>query len=127
MASTAPTLPSTSAAPILFRPLALLTTLLTTKKAQLARAWDDVMAPRRDGILGGRRRDNCGPLLRQIRRFEKEKEGLEWEVFRVRAMEMWVEDQWGRVGVEGGWKEMERDRGVAGMCELVSWVEELVD
>jgi hypothetical protein len=118
MASTAPTLPSTSAAPILFRPLALLTTLLTTKKAQLARAWDGMMAPRRD---------NCGPLLRQIRRFEKEKEGLEWEVFRVRAMEMWVEDQWGRVGVEGGWKEMERDRGVAGMCELVSWVEELVD
>jgi hypothetical protein len=92
MSSTTPTLPSISTAPIPFRPLALLRTLLTTKKAQLSRAWDGMMAPRRDDILGGRRRDNRGPLLRQIRRFEKEKEGLEWEVFRGRAMEMWVEE-----------------------------------
>jgi hypothetical protein len=57
--------------------------------------------PSREGQLGGRRRDNRGPLLWQMRRFEAEREGLEWEVFRA-------EDQCRRIEVDGGWEELER-------------------
>jgi hypothetical protein len=102
------TIPSTAPDPFPFRPIVVITAALSKKKAQLVHAWEMMRRPSREGQLGGRRRDNRGPLLRQMRRFEAEREGLEWEVFRARAMEMWAEDQWRRIGVDGGWEELER-------------------
>jgi hypothetical protein len=109
------TIPSTAPDLFLFHPIAAIVAALAKKIAQLARAWDMMMRPSCDGQLGGRRRDNRGPLLQQILRFEAEREGLEWEVFRARAMEMWAEDQWRRVGVDGVW--------VGGVGEVyVNWL-----
>jgi hypothetical protein len=52
--------------------------------------------------------DDAAEPRRPIGRFDAEQEGLDWEVLRAQAMEMCVEDQWRRVGVDGGWEELER-------------------
>lgn len=54
-------------------------------------------APFQDGQQPGRRRRRRGIAARQIEGFLRQKEALERELWRAKAMEWWIEDQWKRL------------------------------
>lgn len=71
---------------------------LARKEQHLARAREILLAPSRDGILGGRRRDNRTDALRSAEFHYQKAEELKAELLKSRALEWWIEDQWERVG-----------------------------
>jgi hypothetical protein len=86
------------------RPVAAIRAALAEKRRQIGRACDVILAPARDAILGGRRRDNRGNVVRLLERFlEQERlleEELEWVEKRM-AIEWWLGNVWKWVGTWG--------------------------
>lgn len=86
-----------SAAPPRFRPIPEIEAALAVKKEHLRRALVLFAARFQDGQEPGRRRRRRGIAARQIEGFMRQKKALETELWRAKAMQWWIEDQWKRL------------------------------